>query len=119
MNLKKTASGLAALLLLSAVAACNLPISGGPQPTAFPTPNYTQTAQFKPPIVIPPTATLPAVITPTGPGGTNQEPTAGPVVATATQQPIVFATATKAPTATATKSSTAGPSVTAAHLSDA
>ena len=108
MNLKKTATGVALLVFLLTAAGCNLPISGQPTPLSFPTPNLTQTALFKPPVIIPPTVTVPAVLTATGSGSeATQAPTTAPAVATATQSPT-----TAAPTQTvqATPANTSTPS---------
>lgn len=111
---KKTLTFLSMILMVSLLAACNLPGQAQPTQDLFPTPNLTLTALFEPG-GIPPTVTPPVVVTATS--GASQ--------ATATQAPPT-ATATSAATATATKMTPSatpatrpGPAIKAAYLATA
>lgn len=115
---KKITTLLALSLVVSLLAACNLP--GQPKPTQdlFPTPNLTLTALFAPG-GIPPTVTPPALATATSgavvqPSAT-QAATAAPA-ATATS--VAIATATKIPPS-ATPVTRPGPAIKAAYLATA
>ncbi len=113
---KKISMIVALSMVVSLLAACNLP--GQPEPTQdlFPTPNMTLTALFAPG-GIPPTVTPPALVTATS-GSVVVQPSA--------TQPPPAATATTAPTPTATNvppSATPvtrpGPAIKASYLSTA
>jgi hypothetical protein len=105
----RTRSALAALALLLAALACNMPTRGGEQqPTQLPAPNQTLTALFAiTPVDVPGTATptLPPVATATSPetgGGVAPSPvppTATVAQAAATAIPTVVVNTVPAPTA--------------------
>jgi hypothetical protein len=113
---KKALTILSMILMISLLAACNLPGQTEPTQDLFPTPNLTLTALFAPG-GIPPTVTPPAVVTATSGAGASQA-SATPLPSAATSTSAASATATKL-TPSATPVTRPGPAIKAEYLATA